>query len=155
MKQIFKMLNQKGFSLLEVIIALGILGAASTYMMTSYHSSQQGIMGLSDKTILNTVIWDVVTGVDGNVGKYQTNFSSNEIFSQSSSASELNKILPIAWDSSGTHSLEDCPKCKGRMGYIIKPLSGQRGLFELDIKVTHERIFPNSYRTYIFLVKGK
>ncbi len=154
MRRLIHKIRERGFSLIEAMIGVSILGIVVSTLMSGSFDSERQIKRMNDKTILNTLVWELFDNISGNLGKYQISYDSNERLTKEDDINELKKLLPIAWDMDGSYPINECKDCPGRMGFVIKPLPGQRGLYQIVIKATHDQLFPGSYRTFYFLIKG-
>lgn len=147
--------NSKGFTMVEVLISLALLGALIFSVMRgiSYFSGQGA--QIEDKLILQKNILNIVESIQSNVGFYQVNFQADD-FTRTTKLNEINKLLPMAWSKKQYTKKEDCEKCPGRLGFIITPLSANyRGMYQVRIRVTHTKLLKDTYKDYLFVIKGK
>lgn len=153
MKFIF---NNKGFSLVEIIVSLGVLGATvflGTMALKNISVTEKEVR--NDTTLDNTV-HSLVGAIRSNILMQKVNFNA-QTFLETTSVDKVKEILPLAWNHSIIVPKEECPDCPGRIGYVVTPPNETiyRGLYQVTIRVTHEQLFPGSYKTYTFLVNGK
>lgn len=144
--------NQKGFSLLEVMVAAGVMGVI-LYLFTDGTSFlSQRNKQLEELLIMERHVNALYENIQSNIDVYQITYNPRE-FNQNSDPSKIEKYLPMAWDMKVLTDVKNCPTCPGRMGFIIVPLDGYRGLYKLTIRATHPKV--PAFKDYIFLINGK
>ena len=148
-------LNSKGFTLVEILISLALLGGLIFGVMRGVgYFSGQGAK-IEDKLVLQKNILNLVESIQSNVSFYQVNFNDEE-FVRTTNYKEVKKMLPMAWSKKQYVKAQDCPQCPGRIGFSITPLSASyRGMYQLRIRVTHDKLYKDSYRDFLFVIKGK
>lgn len=144
--------NQKGFTLIEVSVAAGILGVV-LYLFTNGSSFlTQRNKQLEELMIMERHVTALYENIQSNIDVYQITYDPKK-FNDNADPRKLAKYLPMAWDMKVLTSVNNCKDCPGRMGYIIVPLDGYRGLYKLTIRATHPKI--PEFKDYIFLINGK
>lgn len=155
-------LKKSGMTLIELMVSMGILSVVM-YQFISGSSFIQGFYHTTQNTLaMEDVALSVYENIRGNVNLYQIDFAPTN-FTSTISYTDLQTKLPYAWDSKKiidqntcpidpTTSLKVCPL--GRLGYMISPISGYRGLLKLTIRVTHPDILANKFKDYTFLING-
>ena len=154
LKNILK--NNRGVSLIEVVISMGIVGVAVTLYIGANRSTSDLASRAETQTVLQKNIVNYVESISSDVGFYQVNYNNQEDFDNINDPDQLMDILPIAWNKNIIASVEECPTCRGRMGYSISPLEGQyRGLFTLRFKVLHPDLNGGNVLEYVYLINRK
>ena len=146
------MKNEKGFTLVEVMVAAGVL-AVVVYIF----SGGTSFLAIRNKQLEELMIMErhvnaLYENIQSNIDVYQVTYDPQE-FNENADPSKLNKYLPLAWDMKILTSVDNCENCPGRMGYVIVPLDGYRGLYKLIIRATHPKV--PLFKDYIFLINGK
>lgn len=123
--------NNAGFSLVEVIVSVGLLALASYYGLTHMGMFQKNITHIEARSNSQVVVSSVIDQVAGNVAIMQSNFDTSE-------GADTVEELPYAWDDNGLIVPEsECEDCEGRVGVMLTPMKGYKGLFLLTIRVGH------------------
>ena len=150
--QLFNKLNQKGFTIIEPMIALSILIIMS---LISYSSINQ-VRGLSKRVSVSESSEKTVLQIIENVRTNMTSFKSSGTYYTEASALTLldDANLIMAWDINKNVKKDSCLACKGRYGFVMQPYEEFRGLYILTIKFKHESWNGNP-KIYKFLVSSK
>jgi len=148
--------NQKGFTLLEVMVSMALIGALSYFLVGSSGKIMQDTQVIRHDLALDKVVQRISDNVRENIDLYQITYNQNE-FLNKTTKDELDAILPLAWDSNVYTTKEGCPSCPGRAGFIITPIDGYRGLYRVIIRITHTELITggDGYKDFVFLVKSK
>ena len=143
---------KNGFSFIEVMAASGVL-AVVVYVFASgstFLSSKN--KNIEELLTLERHVNSLYENIQSNVDMYQITYDERE-FKENADPVKLAKYLPMAWDMKIITSVESCKECPGRMGFVIVPLNGYRGLYKLTVRATHPKI--PAFKDYIFLINGK
>ena len=145
-------LNKKGFSIIESLIALSLL---SIVMLISYSSIDQ-VKKLANNVTSSENSEKQALQIIENVRSNMNTFKATYEYYSDESAEKLleDSKLSMAWDKNIHTTTEKCPDCKGRYGYVLQPYEKYRGLFVLTLKVTHQSWGANS-KKFRFLVSAK
>lgn len=146
------MKNQKGFTFPEVMIAIGILGALVYNFSGGSSFLSKKNKQLEELMAMERHVNSLYENIQSNIDSYQITYNPREFYSNSDPR-KLNEYLPLAWDMKVLADVKGCGRCPGRMGFIIAPLDGYRGLYKLTIRATHPKV-PN-FKDYNFLINGK
>lgn len=146
------MKNQKGFSLFEVMVSVGVLGAVVYYFSGGTSFLSQKNKQLEELMIMDRYANILYENIQSNTDVYQITYDPKE-FLDNSDPSKLKTYLPLAWDIKVLTDVNNCSHCPGRMGFIIVPLDGYRGLYKLTIRATHPKV--PLFKDYTFLINGK
>lgn len=138
--------------MVEVMVAAGLLGGLIYYFSggTSFLSSRN--KNLEELMIMERHVNTLSDNIQSNIDVYQITYDPKE-FNANADPVKLAKYLPLAWDLKILTDVKNCLSCPGRMGYIIVPLDGYRGLYKLTIRVTHPKL--PKFKDYSFLINGK
>lgn len=146
--------NCRGVSLAELMVASGVLATVVYIFMGS--SSFLNEVGKESMTKINVerVAHDLYESMQQNIAQYQVSYESDSFFTVVTK-NELLKILPLAWNERVLTDVENCQSCKGRMGYVVTPLVGYKGLYKLTVRVTHkdDKVIKN-FEDYTYLISG-
>ena len=131
----------QGYTLVEALISLGIFmgGAYSgiSYLSRYNDNLKQVETKINSRTITNAL----AEQVGSNVAQYEINYLAAELGDKASGSFAADEELPLAWDLEGNLvPVEQCPKCKGRLGAKINPIKGFRELFIMDLKIEHKEL---------------
>ena len=146
------MKNQKGFSLVEVLVASGVMGALIYVFGSGSAFLSSKNKNLEELMLMERHVNSLYENIQSNIDVYQITYDPTN-FNNNADPTKIAKYLPIAWDMKKLTTVSSCKSCPGRMGFIIVPLQGYRGLYKLTIRVTHPKI-PN-FKDYSFLINGK
>lgn len=146
------MKNQKGFTLVEVLIAGGILAAVVYWFAGGTTFLSKRNKQLEELMIMERHVNALYENIQSNIDVYQVTYDPRE-FNDNADPSKLKDYLPMAWDMKILTDVKNCKECPGRMGYVIVPLDGYRGLYKLTIRATHPKV--PVFKDYSFLINGK
>jgi prepilin-type N-terminal cleavage/methylation domain-containing protein len=155
-KERFYPLSQKGYSLIEIMAGLALVGTGAFIIMNGldYLDSRKSVINksASQEAIISGLMESVRTNIAMEKIDYQP-----EVFLNASEIEEVKKNLNLCWFGNGVIPLEEFPTCEGRLGYIVYPLKignlEYRGMYKVTIRVMHEKLMPGSYKQYDFIVK--
>ena len=142
-------LNNKAYSLVETMLALGLLSMAisgALYTNITSLKTFSRIQTLSDES---EVLQTLYANIRSEPARYQRSFESQS----NTDALLLPGVLPIAWSNQYLGDAAGCPDCPGRAGYVLTPLAGYQGLQSLQIKLTHKNW--EYEKKYWFIVQTK
>lgn len=147
-------LNKKGTTLIEAMIAAAILTVAvlSMMYMVGYAFNEQ--KSLTNMSTQERIFQIISTDLRGDPSIYQKDFTPTSIPTRTLLADER---LPIRFNDKtvcdntdpklqptptiGVGTLVDCcPACQGRMGYTIRPILGNPGMYMASVRVVHPDI---------------
>lgn len=123
--------NQKGFSLTELMVAAGILGAATYIILNSTSLLQKGTTQTKLKREAKDIVNEMINTFTTTASNLQVDYSANPTFPSD---------LPIAWGTTAERMLvsecgNPCP-LKGRMGVLLTPTANKK-IYQLKIRITH------------------
>ena len=150
--------NEKGFSLLEVIVAMAIVMGTSFAVMKGFDSLNVLKSISNEKSSIESILMSQLDEIRSNIVNEKIDFKADAFLSLNTFET-VNTSLVMRWNQNGIYKASDCTQCKGRIGYVIEPYKVGtlvfRGLFLVTIRVTHSEIFKNRYRQYSYIVRGK
>lgn len=144
-------LNNKGLSLVEVLVGLGVMvtaGSAVTMALVqaNYQSRKSSVIDTTEKQIL-----EIAENIRIAPETYQITFN----YSEQAKEDLLDPSkLPMAWDKNKSVAADECKECPGRYGYIIQPFENYRGLYLVTLRLTH-KTWSDPFREYSFVVSPK
>lgn len=159
MKNIKKILkNQRGFGLLETMIGFAIMGIG-TFLILQGLDMFDNSKSRVDKSInLESTLSAVLESVKSNIVLEKIDFKSEENFFNNTTYQDVKESLKLCWVKDGIITVDNYPNCPGRIGYVVAPLKvgtlTLRGLFKVTVRITHDELFPGSFKQYEFIVKG-
>jgi hypothetical protein len=150
------MQNQKGFGLLETMVGFALLGAGAYIVL-------EGIDFIGDKKDVidrsasqEAVVSGLVESIRANIHMEKVDFSADE-FIGNTTYEKVHESLNLCWVNDGIVPAEVYPKCPGRIGYVVTPLKmgglELRGLYKITLRMTHQELFPGTFKQYEFIVK--
>lgn len=150
--------EQKGFGLLETMIGFAIMGVGTFLILQGldmFDSSKTRV----DKSInLESTLSNILESVKSNIILEKVDFKAEENFFNNTAFQDVKNSLKLCWVKDGVITIDNYPNCPGRLGYVVVPLKvgtlTLRGLYKVTIRITHDELFPNSFRQYEFIVKG-
>lgn len=147
------LLKNKGMSLIELMMGLGILGFVMLQIVRETTFMLKYEKRLENSIKMEKIAMDLFTSIGSNVYLYKVSYglsgmSPDDIFGNDDSR------LPLAWNSKNILPVELCNDCFGRLGHVITPLVGYRGLYKLIVRVTYPQMVEGS-KDYTFLIKDK
>jgi len=126
-------LNQRGFSLVEILISLGILAGFAVVVIKSAGFINKQAADVKVESHSGEVVSTIANKVLGYASSFQVDFSdknTEEIFQKAG--------LPMAWDLNGEDApIDQCEGCKGRYGIVVKPLTDFNGLYKVTAILEH------------------
>lgn len=150
--------NKKGFGIVESMIALGLVGVGTYFIMQGLDMFDSSKVKTDTSINLESTLNSVLESVKSNITMEKVDFQAEEKFFAHTTYKEVKKNLALCWFKDGLTSAANSPDCQSRIGYVVAPLMvGNlpiRGLYKVTIRMTHDELFPNSFRQYEFIVKG-
>lgn len=145
------MKNQSGFSLVETMVALGLVVLVGFILISGVHRFNQMARNAQLASVVDRQIKDIVENIRPNINLYQIDYS----LTMDERLQRLERqTLPMAWDMGVVAEAAVCPACAGRFGYVIHPFPAVPGLFLLTVRMTHSA-WGDAHRDYSFLVTTK
>jgi len=153
--QMRTLINNKGMTLIEVMVGFGILGAVFLVIIsgTNFINDKKTEQSMSYSS--EVIISSLIESIRANIYREKIDPTPN-LFLDLKSIEDVKNQLHLCWTKDGYYlrGNQDCP---GRMGYSISTLgtgaSTFRGLYKVIVRVTHETLFPNRIKQYEFIVK--
>lgn len=126
--------NQKGMSILEVLLGLAMITLVGSFFISGILSMKKVAMDSGTKNSLYKQINDVIENIRPNVRMYQINyFTTDKERENALSPGDL----PMAWGNGMMSTAKDCPGCPGRYGFVIQAYPGMKGLYLVTVRLTH------------------
>lgn len=147
------LLNNKGVSLAEIMVGVGIFGVVSYIFMGSSSFMSSLNSDVKNKLNVERTVVGLFEKIQSNSSRYQITSDPSDFLSVTNK-DELMKTLPLAWNDRVLVDVEECSQCKGRLGFIVTPHPDYRGLYKLHIRTTHLTLIDN-FKDYSFLINGQ
>ncbi len=144
--------SNRGFTILESLVGIGLLGILLSISISSVQqvkkiSQSTNVSESSDKQILQ-----IIENVRSSMNSFKATY---DYYDEAKAESLLaDDKLAMAWDTNTNTTVEKCPTCNGRYGYVLQPYEKFRGLFILTLKINHKN-WAGGPKTYKFLVTAK
>lgn len=155
--------KQAGFGMIEVLVSFAILGAGIFTIMEGLDYLEKK-KTLTDKNVtLENMLGSIVDSVRANIVMEKVDFQAGDpAFAQNwlshSTHQAIKDSLTMCWVNDGLISITNYPNCPGRLGYVVSPMRIDnlqlRGLYYVTVRMTHDVLFPNTFRQYQFIVRG-
>ena len=151
-------ISEKGFSILEVIIAIALLAGAATAVLKGFDSLNFLKKKSEQSSSIESILSSQLDEIRANIASEKIDFKSEDFLSLSD-VNDVKNSLVLRWNKNGIYQPVDCPECKGRLGYVIVPYRiGTllfRGLFLVTIRVTHDDLLTGRFSQYSYIVRGE
>lgn len=158
MKNLTRILNQKGFGLLETMIGFAIMGVGTFLILQGLDMFDDSKVRADKSINLENTLSNVLESVKANIILEKIDFQAEEAFFVHTTYQAVKDNLKLCWVKDGVIPLENYPTCPGRIGYVVTPLKvgtlSLRGLYKVVIRLTHDELYPGSFKQYEFIVKG-
>lgn len=129
--------NQSGLSLLEMLIASSIASITFIGLMSSSLFFKKKAIEMEVKYAARLHVFGIMEQIRSNLGVYQVMNTFDEGLIDTLLDVER---LPMAWDSEKLVETKDCVNCPGRMGYLILPIEGMKGIYKVRFAVYHHSL---------------
>lgn len=128
--------NARGTTLIETIIAIGILGIVTTGMIAavSFMAEQREQVVSVQSRVL--AVANQMNDIRIQPEHYIKNYAPYSVLTDSILKVEE---LPIAVSPDYIGPVSGCAHCPSRMGYVIRPLPGLDGIFVAVVRYAHVR----------------
>jgi type II secretory pathway pseudopilin PulG len=150
------MKNQRGFSLVQGLVAMGILSGAMYLFMTGQKQISDELYSEKNKVYAEVMVNGLIQNLKNNLPAYARNYRGQQIFLPLSEqpASDIETKLSYAWKEDRLVPKDQCPTCPGRLGFSIMPVAdaSMRGLYQVVVLLTHPKVFGEQVRRYEFIV---
>lgn len=154
-----KKLGNSGFTLVEGIVAAGIMALGAYVVMYGVSKLQMGLTNVKEVAGRELEVNNVIENLRSNINLFQVNYNFTE--SQVSQMSETDlaldvRKLPLAYNELGIFEASACPDCTGKLGYVVQPVSGRQGLYQVTVRIMDRRAKSlEDYQDYVFVVAQK
>lgn len=149
-------LNQTGFSMVEVLVAIAILGMGITIALNGINFIGDKKDSIDRGATQEGLLTGLIESIRLNIAMEKVDFDA-EAFLQNTTYKDVHNSLRLCWVHDGIIPVETFPECPGRIGYVVTPLKvgplEMRGLYKITVRMTHAELFPDVYRQYEFIVK--
>ena len=151
--------NKKGTTLAELLLAsmiLAVAAGAGYSSLNNFNTVKLRVVGSQARTDITS---SLIENIKANISKYQANFNYTQSRSEEDDTLISNSVLakdnlPFAWSTHFVGGVDECPTCAGRFGFIIQPVAEQKYLYQVQIRVINEDLFPG-HRDFYFITGVK
>ncbi|MGI4993347.1 hypothetical protein ACRXCV_11990 [Halobacteriovorax sp. GFR7] len=146
-------LDNRGLSLAEIVVTAGLLGVLIYAFVGGQNVFRKANKKSRSQVVQYNIVHSLYRKISSNSALFQMNLNSDDFLSMTS-VQDLNEKLPLAWNDKLVTSVDECPSCPGRLGYVLIPHPSYRGLLKLVIRVTH-RSYIEGFKDYEFIISGE
>jgi hypothetical protein len=155
--------NNRGFGLMEIMVSAGLVGVGLYVVMSGVDFLSDNKTAVDKNIEMEQMISGIVENVRSNIVMEKVDFAvdpttKENVFLLNSTPQAVRDSLKLRWTKEGITSAENCQDCPGRIGYVVTPYkSGSltlRGLYKVTVRMTHDKMFPNEFKQFEFIVKG-
>lgn len=143
-----RLYNQKGVTLIEALISLALITVVVMSVTNSLRMADQFFSKAKLKRDRDQIVSSTLQGVLQNISLYQKNY---QLTDQAREALLAESKLPFAWSENVFTTVDQCPTCPGRVGYIIEPLPNMGGLNQVTVRITNKNLFQG-FQQYVFIL---
>ncbi|MCM2277803.1 MAG: type II secretion system GspH family protein [Oligoflexia bacterium] len=140
------MKREDGLTLIELMISAGLIIIVALGVATSFTYARKSSVTVGAQRQSSDVGMGILQQTTDAFTKYQVNFNDTASMNDSGGVFPMNAPLPIAFSREIYSSAEECPSCPGRMGFVIQPLSGYRGMYRATIRIQNTDSTDKSQR---------
>ncbi|MBI5139418.1 type II secretion system protein [Candidatus Nomurabacteria bacterium] len=144
--------NITGLTLVELIVASGIIGIVAAALLSASSMLTHQRSQFKEAAGKSRIIENLIENIQNEANQFQLNFEPKD--TGSFDALEIDD-LPLAFNANIFVPKDECLDCPGRMGYSIRPVSGNRGLYLATAYVVHRDLNNGKMFRYQFVVSGK
>ena len=153
-----KLSKQSGIGLVEILAAVAVLGAATYTIMYGFDSLEKNKNRIDESMNIEYLLSGIVESARSNITMEKIDFQGNEQFLSLSAIEEVKESLKMCWIRNGLTPILEGMNCKARVGYVITPYRlgtmEYRGLYQATVRITHEELFPATFKQYTFIIRG-
>lgn len=150
--------NQVGFGMVEVLISFAILGAGVFTIMEGLDYIETKKTTTDKNVSLENMLSSIVDSVRANIIMEKVDFQATQNWLSNTTHQTVKDSLKMCWVKDGLIPIANYPNCPGRLGYVVTPLRVDtlelRGLYSVTVRMTHDELFPSTFRQYQFIVRG-
>ncbi len=141
-----------GMTMVELLMASAVFGLVGSILLMGL----SGIFRTERRTRQLTAEDRMVLGILGNVQANLHLFptSANQVGSAGAETEieRMTDTMPMAFSESEFVSVDQCPTCPGRFGYVIQPMQGMNTLYLVTLRLKHRDLYgANGIKEYRFL----
>ena len=147
----------KGFGLIEILMAVSLLGVGAYITLNAVDFINNRRTKVDKSTAMISMISSMLESIRSNITMEKIDFNADE-FLALSTPEGVKESLRMCWVKDGIIPLEVYPTCPGRIGYVVSPMKTGpmeiRGLYKVTIRLTHDKMFPDTFKQYEFIVRS-
>lgn len=145
------MRNNRGFSLVEVLVAIGLLGVGIAGLTSLIISEKKSIARNIAKRNMDLYYLGLVEQIQSDMNSFQVSYFST--------VTDLDNFLnpatlPLGFDGQSVHPIASCPTCPAKIGVAAMPHYIIRSNYHVKIRIVDPRFFT-PYRDFEFIVSAK
>lgn len=142
----------RGMSLVETMIAASLLSITALAIGSAVVSVRKLNQTSRFRGQMQSVSLGYLQEFSNNGAQYMVNFNDTNSLIDVGGVFPASASLPLAYSDEWFGNAADCEGCPGRMGYVVQPLYGYRGLFRATIRSAGNGSMGE--KEYTFLVSG-
>lgn len=144
--------SNRGFTIIESLVGISLLGILLSISISAVQQVRKISETVTTSEISDKQILQIIENVRSNMNSFKATYDYYDEISANMLLEDSK--LAMAWDNNTDTTIDKCPTCRGRYGYVLQPYEKYRGLFILTLKVSHQN-WQSGPKTYKFLVTAK
>lgn len=141
--------NPSGFTFVEVLVAslILIIGLWGTMSVVSFANRTEMLKTRSSQK--DAIVYSLMQDLR----------KRSELLQKTYTGDLPNALLadpatfPLAWDSNqNVQALDDCPTCRGRVAYVVQPVTGYSDFFLATIRICADATITSCENYEMFMV---
>lgn len=145
-------LGKSGMTMIELLMASAVFGLIGSLLLMGLNTVFRAERRTRQRTAEDRMVLGILSNVQANLHLFPT--STNQVGS-SGAQTEIEQMtdkMPMAFSDSDFVSVDQCPTCPGRFGYVIQPMQGMNSLYLVTLRLKHRDLYgANGIKEYRFL----
>lgn len=138
--------REAGITLVEMMVAAALLGIIAMSVSSAYLNAHKSTVTIGAQRISSDSAIAILQQTSDAFGQYQVNFTDTASGANMGGVFPTTAELPVAFSQTAFTSAANCPQCPGRIGYVIQPMTGYRGMYLSTIRVQNTEAVDRTMR---------